>query len=815
MPRRPSAILALVLLLVAGTVHAAPSIWPAGPGYLPISNNIGSSYFRQDAVIPDGAGGGFLAWNDASSIRVQHKLVSGLIATGWVSVGSIACPSSFGGQRDEVSLAPDAGQGVYVAWVDFRPGDIADIYLQHLNPDGTLAAGWPAGGVRVTTAASSYDYYDAILADGAGGVYVSWIANNTISGAYIARVTRLTSSGAFAPGWSSAGVALHTTGAVSWPAGVVTDGANGVIASFGVGNQLRVQHVLANGTQDVANWPADGTVVTNNAVFGTSNQPALVSRGFGEIFLAWSDTRFGQSDEYVLRLTANGAAPGWAANGVAVANSGFEETEIAATPDGKGGVLLAWVDNGASTFVARRMLANGTYDPAWPAGGRVLGSFNTAGTGHVSVAPALSNGMVVLTTGFNTGTFMFEVKASRVREGGTIPAEWAAGPTLMCLSSSYLPTIRAVPDASDGAIGFFLLSPAGQYIEAGQRVRWDGTLGMVPRPRITSVRDTGPDQGGQVRVFCNATDGDSLPNNAVASYALWRQVTATTAQAMIARGANVARPDAAGGAPLVGLREARTASGVQLYWEYVGSWPSRAVSAYSQLVTTASDSLPGSIPWERFVVDAVGANNAVIATSPADSGYSVDNLSPAPPIPFLAAYVAGGTHLHWVASPEADFHQFVLHRGTSAGFVPDVTTLVASLGDTGYVDPGAAGSFYKLAAVDVHGNVGAYALVTPAMTTDVEAAPIALEFARPTPNPARGQALLRYVLPHAGEMELALFDVSGRRVRVLARGTHPAGSFTERWDGTDSNGRVLPDGVYLARLTFANNRLVQRLSLIR
>jgi hypothetical protein len=830
MPRRAFALLALALLLPPPAARAAASIWPASPGYMLISNAIGNNWARTDAVIPDGLGGGFVGWSEfGANIRVQHKLVSGLTATGWVNVGSVACPSSVGGTRDYVALAPDAGQGVYVAWVDGRPGDISDIYLQHLVDDGTVAPGWPSGGVRVTSVASTYDYYPQLLSDGVGGVYVCWVENNQTLNTYFQRVTRLTSAGTFVAGWSTNGVALHTSGNSAYPASLASDSKEGVIAAFTIGAQLRVQRIRADATQDAAHWPADGTIISNNAVYSSFVGPTLVSRVSGEIFLAWSDTRFGSSDEYLLRLTPNGISAGWPSTGLAVASTGGSETEIAATPDGTGGALVAWLDNTGTNCVARRVLSNGTFDPAWPAGGRVLMPlfYTSPGADKVSVAPAASGGMVVIVSRYNVPLGKFDLIATRVRANGTIPAEWAAGPTMMYQSNNYHPTVRAVPDGNDGAIAFFLPYSGGYYSEAAQRVRWDGTLGMVSAPRLTAVRDVGPDQGGQVRVFCNASEGDTLPNTSVASYRLWRQVTAAAAQAKIARGAKVTSPETAGdaslgallqmagGASLGALRQARAANGTQLYWEYITSWPSRAVAAYSQLVSTASDSMPGSIPWETFIIDAMTPGGAIHATSFADSGYSVDNLSPPAPAPFVAAYSFGATHLHWGPSAEADYHHFALYKGSDASFVPGPGSLIASPSDTGYADPGAAGSYYKLAAVDVHGNIGAFAMVTPFTTTDVVGGDLALEFARPSPNPARGEALLRFTLPHAGVVELALFDVSGRRARMIVRDTRPAGSFAERWDGTDGNGRAMPNGVYLARLTFAGRTLVQRLSLIR
>ncbi len=89
--------------------------------------------------------------------------------------------------------------------------------------------------------------------------------------------------------------------------------------------------------------------------------------------------------------------------------------------------------------------------------------------------------------------------------------------------------------------------------------------------------------------------------------------------------------------------------------------------------------------------------------------------------------------------------------------------------------------------------------VDPAM----ESAPRTLELAAPHPNPARAGARLAFGVPIAqngAALELAVYDLAGRRVRVLASGPARAGRATIRWDGRDGSGARLPGGVYLVRL---------------
>ena len=125
---------------------------------------------------------------------------------------------------------------------------------------------------------------------------------------------------------------------------------------------------------------------------------------------------------------------------------------------------------------------------------------------------------------------------------------------------------------------------------------------------------------------------------------------------------------------------------------------------------TLADSNSSGFHKSVFFVRALTATPTTYYDSAPDSGYSVDNLPPVPPAPFTAAYTSGATRLHWGASSEPDFWYYKLYRGNSAGFATNAGSLVVSKSDTGYVDTGAAGSYYKLSAVDVNGNESNLAL---------------------------------------------------------------------------------------------------------
>ena len=68
------------------------------------------------------------------------------------------------------------------------------------------------------------------------------------------------------------------------------------------------------------------------------------------------------------------------------------------------------------------------------------------------------------------------------------------------------------------------------------------------------------------------------------------------------------------------------------------------------------------------------------------------------------------------------------------------------------------------------------------------------------PNPFNPSTMIRFDLPQAGEVELTIYDMAGRRVRTLVQETRAAGSHEVFWHGTDDRGLRVATGVYLYRL---------------
>jgi flagellar hook assembly protein FlgD len=69
-----------------------------------------------------------------------------------------------------------------------------------------------------------------------------------------------------------------------------------------------------------------------------------------------------------------------------------------------------------------------------------------------------------------------------------------------------------------------------------------------------------------------------------------------------------------------------------------------------------------------------------------------------------------------------------------------------------------------------------------------------------SPNPFTGRTHVAYAVGAEGqEVDMAVFDLAGRRVRQLASGVQSVGRHDVDWDGRSESGQVVEGGVYFLR----------------
>jgi len=85
------------------------------------------------------------------------------------------------------------------------------------------------------------------------------------------------------------------------------------------------------------------------------------------------------------------------------------------------------------------------------------------------------------------------------------------------------------------------------------------------------------------------------------------------------------------------------------------------------------------------------------------------------------------------------------------------------------------------------------------------------------PNPFNPTTRIEFVVPEgrSQHVTLAVYDVTGARVKTLVDGLRTAGRHDEMWDGRDSNGRSVGSGVYFYRLRTDDAVLTRKMVLLK
>jgi len=83
------------------------------------------------------------------------------------------------------------------------------------------------------------------------------------------------------------------------------------------------------------------------------------------------------------------------------------------------------------------------------------------------------------------------------------------------------------------------------------------------------------------------------------------------------------------------------------------------------------------------------------------------------------------------------------------------------------------------------------------------------------PNPFNPSTTVRLYIPESSDLELAVYDIQGRKVRSLHTGGISAGWHTLVWDGRDDAGRGQASGMYFLRAINAGISSVQKMTLVK
>ncbi len=606
-----------------------------------------------------------------------------------------------------IAVAPDGAGGAFVAWEDARP-PCCTYFAQRLLPNGSRA--WGVNDVQVgptpTVLLGAVALAPQIAVDGAGSVFVAYVDQQRPPAFDQRHVVLQRFSSAGAPQLAGWGRDLGSHGYRE--IAMLPDGAGGVYLGwvatpFALSSDDTVE-VFRLGPNGDSLWAGNATLSSSR---GRKRSFVFQPDGLGGVIAAWEDSRnseFGSCgaaancDIFAQRVSPGGLTL-WASGGLAVETAPGLQTLPLIGPDGAGGATVAWLDcrvapqrdaciSGSDIYAQR---VDGAGEKRWP-GGALPVSRAAGNQGEapgvppeqlMALAPDQMGGAIVVwPDGRNElceGLYQFcDVYAQRVGEQ-LARHPWA----LSALVDGNGVLLSWDPPAAGNV--------AAYRLEVGSQPGLSDLLSL-PLGATPQVAAQAPSGLYHVRVRAVLLDGSlSAPSNEVAvRVGCSGPPAAPTALVAAIQGAHVTFTWAA----VSGL--------AQSFVLEAGSATARtdiAVVSVGTAFTFAASAPPGTYFVRVRATSACGTSQPsgeVFVT--VGSGASL----PAAPQITSSSVVAGVVSLSWPA-PTAGVIGYQLEAGSSAG-AADLVTVRLPAG-SGFTAPAPSGTYHvRLRAISAAGT---------------------------------------------------------------------------------------------------------------
>ena len=223
--------------------------------------------------------------------------------------------------------------------------------------------------------------------------------------------------------------------------------------------------------------------------------------------------------------------------------------------------------------------------------------------------------------------------------------------------------------------------------------------------------------------------------------------------------------------------------------------------------------LPGGLndnAYYEWYVSATDQTEEVLS----DTGYFWTDAFPEPPLAFNTVYPADGETglgsdilFTWNSTVDPDPMDQVAYTLVYATNWDDSLTYnyVTTFGDTStHVTLGDNAEYYWTviasdndSLVTVANDGTPSSLVVGVLSVDEDLLPIEFALHQNYPNPFNPTTQLTYDLPEQAFVNLAVYDLLGRKVTTLVNGMEEPGFRSVTWNATDSNGHEVSAGMYI------------------
>ncbi len=157
-----------------------------------------------------------------------------------------------------------------------------------------------------------------------------------------------------------------------------------------------------------------------------------------------------------------------------------------------------------------------------------------------------------------------------------------------------------------------------------------------------------------------------------------------------------------------------------------------------------------------------------------------------------------------------------LSSSTSATDWSALTSAQVSLDPDGGTATVIYALLYGETLVDLQNNVDAANLAfDPSSPVSLESPVKLVRLAQNHPNPFNPATTIKFNVAREGHVDLAVYDLSGRRIKTLVSESCGKGEHSISWDGTDNSGTRVPSGMFFYRYVSGGETLSRKMTLVK
>ncbi|MCF7824173.1 MAG: T9SS type A sorting domain-containing protein [Candidatus Marinimicrobia bacterium] len=102
------------------------------------------------------------------------------------------------------------------------------------------------------------------------------------------------------------------------------------------------------------------------------------------------------------------------------------------------------------------------------------------------------------------------------------------------------------------------------------------------------------------------------------------------------------------------------------------------------------------------------------------------------------------------------------------------------------------------------------------VSTEVDNLPTTFALSQNYPNPFNPTTTISYVLPEAVDVDLIVFDITGREVtRLIDNRSHNAGRYDIMWNGLNADGKRVASGLYIYKIMAGDFQQTHKMLLLK